>query len=237
MKYKKIKTVAIVQARMNSKRLSNKMMLSLHGYPVVEWVLKRLSKSKMIDKTVFAIPDTKEDDLLSNFLLSKKACVVRGAEQNLVGRFIKAAKRESATHIVRVCADNPLIAGSEVDRLVRYFFKNSFDYVYNHIPYMNDWPDGLGAEIASMKVLTDIYSKNLSVSQKEHVFKYIWDNKSSFNIGTFPAPRYLSVPKLKLDVDTFGDYKKLLSIPLKPSMTARKIVEVTKPLMQKSELR
>ena len=230
------KTVAIVQARMNSNRLSNKMMLSLHGYPLVEWVFKRLSKSKMIDKIVFAIPDTKEDDLLYNFLLSKKISVVRGEEDNLVSRYYKAAKIENATHIVRVCADNPLISASEVDRLVRYFCKNSFDYVYNHIPYMNDWPNGLGAEIVPLRVLDLIHSKKLSSSQKEHVFNYIWDNKSTFNIGTFPPPKYLSYPKLKLDIDTFEDYRNLLSIPLKPNMSAKKIVELTEPLIKRSEV-
>ena len=66
----------------------------------------------------------------------KKISVVRGAEDNLVSRYYKAAKIENATHIVRVCADNPSISASEVDRLVRYFCKNSFDYVYNHIPYI-----------------------------------------------------------------------------------------------------
>ena len=152
------KTVAIVQARMNSNRLSNKMMLSLPGYPLVEWVFKQLSKSKMIDKIVFTIPDTS-----CLFVSSKKISVVRGEEDNLVSRYYKAAKLENATYR-KGCADNPPFH-LRVDRLVRYFCKNSFDYVYNHIPYMNDWPNGLEQKLFPLSARSNSLKK-LSSSQR-----------------------------------------------------------------------
>ena len=34
--------VAIVQARMGSTRLPNKMLLSLHGHPIIDWVRRRI---------------------------------------------------------------------------------------------------------------------------------------------------------------------------------------------------
>ena len=40
------KTVAIIQARLGSTRLPYKMMLSLHGKPIIEWVIKRVQNSK-----------------------------------------------------------------------------------------------------------------------------------------------------------------------------------------------
>ena len=54
------KVLAIVQARMGSKRLPNKMLLSLNGYPVIKWIFHRISKAKKIDKIVFAIPEGKK---------------------------------------------------------------------------------------------------------------------------------------------------------------------------------
>ncbi len=44
---------------------------------------------------------------------------------------------------------------------------------------------------------------------KEHVTKYIYDNKTRFNICYPPCPSELSFPNLKFDVDKIDDLKKL----------------------------
>ena len=75
-----MKVVAIIQARMGATRLPNKMMLHLHGYPICEWVFRRVSSAKHIDNVVFALPDTSQDDLLEKFL-------------NSIGPAIKNARR------------------------------------------------------------------------------------------------------------------------------------------------
>ena len=52
-------TVAIIQARMRASRLPNKMMLCLHGLPIVGWVLQRVGQAKEVDRIVFALPDSR----------------------------------------------------------------------------------------------------------------------------------------------------------------------------------
>ena len=51
---KKNKVVAIIQARMWSSRLPNKMFLYLHGYPICEWVYKRVKASIRFFPLLFA---------------------------------------------------------------------------------------------------------------------------------------------------------------------------------------
>ena len=85
--------VAIIQARMGAARLPNKMMLHLHGYPICEWVFRRVSSAKHIDKVVFALPDTSQDDLLEKFLNSIGANTIRGSETDLISRFVKASQK------------------------------------------------------------------------------------------------------------------------------------------------
>ena len=41
-------TVAIIQARMTGSRLPNKVLLHLNGYPIIEWVYRRVKKSESI---------------------------------------------------------------------------------------------------------------------------------------------------------------------------------------------
>ena len=65
---------------MGATRLPNKMLLNFHGYPIIEWVYRRVLQSKRLDRIIFAIPDTDEDDLLHWFLESIGATVFRGSE-------------------------------------------------------------------------------------------------------------------------------------------------------------
>lgn len=219
--------VGIVQSRMGASRLPNKMLLHLHGYPIVEWVYRRALSSEMIDKLVFAVPDTGKDDVLATYLKSLGVNVYRGSEADVVSRFYNAAKEYSAEYVVRICADNPLICGKEIDTLINFYFTEKCDYAYNHIPRGNRYPDGLGAEIVSFDVLETIHCRAEGQSQREHVFNYIWDNPDKFLIKTFdPQDESLAFPHIKLDIDTYDDYMKMLSIDLKIDMSDGEIIRL-----------
>ena len=58
----------IVQARMGASRLPGKMLLPLHGIPIVEWVFRRVKKAQLIHDIIFAIPDTEDNDILNAYL-------------------------------------------------------------------------------------------------------------------------------------------------------------------------
>ena len=68
-------TIAIIQARMGATRLPNKMLLHLNGYAVVEWVYYRVKQSKRVNQIIFALPDTKQNNILAWFLESIGATV------------------------------------------------------------------------------------------------------------------------------------------------------------------
>ena len=220
-----INVLAIVQARMGSTRLPNKLMLNLHGYPVVEWVYRRVMKAKNIDKVIFAIPDAATDDVLQDYLRSMGAEVYRGSEFDLVDRFYQVIKTYPAKSIVRICADNPLISPTEIELAVDYFRKNQCDYAFNHVPKDGGWPDGLGAEISSISVINLIHRFAKDDSQREHVFNYVWDHQNDFTIRSIPVPKELSYPKLKFDIDTYDDYENLISMPLDISFSSKQVIE------------
>jgi spore coat polysaccharide biosynthesis protein SpsF len=219
------RVLAIVQARMGASRLPNKMMLHLHGYPVVEWIFRRVARARLLDGCVFAIPDTPQDDVLHHYLERIGAVVFRGSETDVVGRFYQAALLHGAMHIVRVCADNPLICPEEIDNLITFYGNKGCDYAYNHIPRNNTYPDGLGAEMVSFPLLEMIQREASAPGHREHVFNYLWDNSGRFVMATFDPPdAAIAHPELKLDLDTYDDYTKLLSAELRIEMTAREIV-------------
>ena len=217
---------AIVQARMGSTRLPNKMMLWLHGEPVIGWIHKRLINAKEIDSVIYAIPDTLENNTLEEYLNTQNAKIYRGSEQDVLNRFYNAAIISKADIIVRVCADNPLISPTQVDHLVKYYSNSTLDYAYNHVPINNNYPDGLGAEITNIATLRRIEHSATHPSHREHVFNFVRENPDLFTIGTFdPVDNFMMQPQLRLDLDSTDDYRRLLQLKLKPDSSDREVVE------------
>lgn len=219
--------IGVIQARLGSTRLPNKMMLSLHGKPIIEWVIRRVRQSKFLDDIVVAIPNTSENDLLEKYINKLGANVYRGSEENVLERFYKAVENSKATHIVRICADNPLIDGNEIDNLIKFYMNNLCHYAYNHIPKNNLYPDGLGAEIVSFDVLEDLNNIVEEPFHKEHCLSYISDNSDKYIIRTFdPVDEDLHHPELKFDVDTFEDYHKLSMKDLNINISPKELVRL-----------
>ena len=149
-----MKTVIVIQARLGSSRLPCKTLLNLHGLPVIDWVVGRCARSELADDLVVALPDTRRDEVLARHLRAQGVNTFRGSEQDVLSRMHGAAAAHGADLVVRVCADNPLIWGGEIDNLIRFYQREhtagNCDYAYNHIPRNNLYPDGLGAEILSV---------------------------------------------------------------------------------------
>lgn len=220
------KIVAVVQARMGSRRLPNKMMLHLYGYPVVGVVYMRLKKCKLIDEIVFAIPNTNNDGILASYLCSIGAKVYRGHESDVLNRFASVAKKHSANVILRICADNPLLSPCQIDHLISEYLSKDVDYAYNHIPLKNNYPDGLGAEITSADILYSLDQLAKDSSDREHIFNYLWRHSNHYRIHTFdPKDTMLHAPTLKLDLDTMDDYQRLMGFNLMVDSSDRQIVQ------------
>lgn len=118
----KRRVVALVQARLGSARLPGKMLLPLRGLPLIDWVLRRIGQSALLDAVVLATSTDSRDDALANHVGALGIPVFRGPEHDVLERFRQAGLWAGASHVVRVCADNPLIWGGEIDRLVERYF-------------------------------------------------------------------------------------------------------------------
>ena len=70
-----MKVVALVQARMGSTRLPNKVMKPIGGVPMIELLLSRLSQAKEVDQIVVATSvDTRNQPLVEHVRKLGYAC-------------------------------------------------------------------------------------------------------------------------------------------------------------------
>ncbi|MFB6197789.1 MAG: cytidylyltransferase domain-containing protein, partial [Halobacteriaceae archaeon] len=125
----------------------------LGGQPVVETVLRRVNRAGTVDTVVLATSTLDQDDALSALAGDLGFECVRGSESDVLARVYRAAQTFDADVVVRVCADNPLVAPEEIDRVVKRHVQAGGDYTFNHIPAKgNGYPDGFGAEVLNMSV-------------------------------------------------------------------------------------
>jgi len=107
-----IAPLAIVQARMGSKRLPGKMMLPLKGQPLIYHAWRRSIEAFGDANVVVAMPASKENDPLAAFCDRINAKVFRfdGPEWDVLGRFYACANAMRWHYdaiICRVTADDP----------------------------------------------------------------------------------------------------------------------------------
>lgn len=173
-----MKVVAIVQARMGSTRLPGKVMKKVHDRPLIELLLKRLSKAVTLDQIIVATSDHDNNTPLANFVEGLGYVCEKGSEQDVLKRFSQASIKHGADVIVRITGDCPLVDPNIVDDCVKQFTEGRFDYLSNTNP--PTFPDGLDVEVFSIAALTKADEESTSKFEREHVTPFI-KNYPDFN--------------------------------------------------------
>ena len=203
-----MKTVIIVQARMGSSRLPNKVMKIINGKPMIELIVKRLKKSKEANDVVVATSGESENKVLIEHLKKIKTKVFIGKENDVLDRFYRAAKKFKADIIVRITADCPFVDAGLIDDFIKRFKNKKPDYLANCLPWT--FPDGLDTEVFSFELLEKIAKK----AKLKHrisggvLISYLKDNDNYKKIKKINVPCPIKkLPKYRLCVDEEIDLK------------------------------
>ena len=160
-------TSCIIEARMTSTRLYGKVLKEVMGKPLLYYLVKRVKKSKFIDKIIIATTKNKEDDILEKFAIKNKLGIFRGDEYDVMGRVIGAAKKYKVRNIVEITSDCPLIDNKLIDMFIINFYKNNVQYLHN--AGIRSYPDGMDINIFTLKALLKAYKRTNSKIDREHV--------------------------------------------------------------------
>ena len=191
-----MKTVVIIQARYSSTRFPGKILYKIGEKTLLEILLLRLKKSKLIDKIIVACSDNKKDNDIINICVKNKFSYFIGSEFNVLDRFYKSALKYKAQNIVRVTSDCPLADPKVLDDLLKLFFKKKVDYASNTNP--PSFPDGLDLEVFNFKSLKEAWKNSKKDEEKEHVTPYIINNKKFKKVNLFSKKNY---SKLRVTLD------------------------------------
>ena len=197
-----MKVVAIVQARMGSTRLPNKVMKPIGGVPMVELLLRRLSLAGELDQIVVATSDDARNQPLATHVESLGYTCVQGSENDVLDRYYQAALINGADVVIRVTGDCPLVDPVLVDEVIRGFNAADVDYFCNTAP--PTYPDGLDLEVFRFDALEAAWREASESFDREHVTPYL-RNPQRFRQGTIRNDEDLS--GLRWTVDEVSDFK------------------------------
>tara|TARA_B100000795_G_scaffold264284_1_gene244584 strand:+ start:5 stop:2029 length:2025 start_codon:yes stop_codon:yes gene_type:complete len=202
-----MKIVAIVQARLGSKRLPNKVIKVIDGSPMIEILLKRLSQSKLITKIVVATSIDSKDNKLKLLINKLGYECEQGSIDNVLDRYICVAEKFEADIVVRITGDCPLVDPEIVDQVINKFKEDNVDYCSNTIP--PTFPDGLDVEVFTLKALKKSSCMTTNNSDLEHVTPYL---KESGNFKTSCLKNEVDLSEMRWTVDESLDFEVISAI-------------------------
>jgi len=191
-----VKIVAIVQSRMGSTRLPNKVMNEINGMPMIELLLARLSQSKELDQIVVATSiDVKNIPLVEHVRALGYACE-QGSENDVLERYVNAARAHHADAVVRITGDCPLVDPQLVDECIQLFRTENVDYFSN--VSKPSYPDGLDIEVVTLAALERAMLESDKPFDHEHVTPYVRE-ASGFNTSGIQNDEDLSALRWTVD--------------------------------------
>lgn len=176
----KPKIVAIIQARVNSKRLPSKVLMDIEGQTMLERVVNRVKEAKTMDEVVVATTVSEEDNAIAKLCEEHGWFCFRGSEPDVLDRFYQVSCLFKADAIVRINADCPLVDPKVIDTVVNKFLSSypNIDYASNVLP--RTYPRGLDTEVIGIRALQSEWKT--SSKWREHVTLNIRNNYERFRM-------------------------------------------------------
>lgn len=200
----------VMQARVSSSRLAAKSLLPLRGIPLA--ALCALRAANQGGEIVVATSTDPSDDILASALSGYTIRVVRGALDDVLGRFVTATADMSASDVVvRLTADNIVPDGAFVDELVRQFRAANVDYLGTRYP-ADGLPYGVSAEVFTVDILREAADAARSVEEREHVTPWIRAHgRSTHAIGS-ALLHGRRLDHLRCTLDSLEDYLRIAKL-------------------------
>ncbi|WP_075792945.1 aminotransferase class III-fold pyridoxal phosphate-dependent enzyme [Massilia putida] len=191
-----MKIVAIVQARMGSTRLPNKVMKLIGDKPMIELLLGRLAGAVEVDEIVVATSEDPRNLPLAQHVRALGYRCIQGSENDVLHRFLCAAEQVEADVIVRITGDCPLVDPALVDEAIRRFKQAQVDYFSNVAP--PTFPDGLDIEVFKYAALARAARETDKPFDREHVTPYLRE-QTCFSKGCMVNDEDLSALRWTVD--------------------------------------
>lgn len=198
----KPKIVAIVQARMSSRRLPGKVLMPLAGKPMLGWLLERLAHCEALDGLCVATSTDTSDDAVAAYCASLGVACHRGELDNVALRVLRALETSGAGAFVRISGDSPLMDIAVIADAVALYRRTTPDLASNVV--VRTFPKGHSVEVLNTNTFRAALPDFDGAGDNEHVTTYFYRNADRFRIASLQ--RKADASSIQLSVDTVEDF-------------------------------
>ena len=218
----------IIFARLNSKRLSKKVLQKIILKPLLLLIIDRIKKnSKFKLPIIVATSNNKSDNEIEEICKKNKINIFRGNLNNVYKRSLDCFLKFNLNSFVRVCADRPFFDVKLMDRMISKFRNSKFDIITNQYP--RTYPKGLACEVAKTDIFFEISNNKSSKFFKEHIFNYFYKNAKKYKIYNYSLDKkYHGLRKKDFSINNKKDLLKINNIYKKHSK--KKYIDLLKIL-------
>lgn len=195
------RAVAIVQARMGSSRLPGKVLMDIEGQTMLARVIHRLRRASSLDEIVVATTLQKADETIIEECNHLEVYTFRGAEEDVLDRYVQAANASEAQVVVRITSDCPFVDPQLVDQVIGMFLDAHPDYASNTL--VRTYPLGLDVEVMTQAALIRAWRQASEPYQRVHVTPYIYEHPELFQLLSVTAT--VDYSPYRWTVDTLED--------------------------------
>lgn len=199
----------LIQARLDSGRLPRKVLLPLFGKPLLDFVVERCLRAQRVRQVILVTTEKKSDDPLIAYCEKRDLPYFRGSQEDVLDRFVQAARQFDSQWIVRITADCPLIDPDLIDEMIDQFSaKQPLDYI--NTDQEHSLPRGLDVEIFSRAAGEKAHQRCQDPAEREHVTLFFKRNPDLFSLFTYH--HNCNFAHYRVTVDTREDFSLVQSV-------------------------
>ena len=198
----------LIQARMNSSRLPEKVMYKVGGKPMLLYLIESMRQCSGLDEVAVATSVESSDDAIMEFCIKRDIVWFRGSLNDVAQRLLKAADWLKLDAFVRVSGDSPLLDYRLIDHAVEIFKSDKLDLVTNILK--RSYPKGQSVEVLDASTYHRAYSLMSTGREKEHVTLHYYNNLDRYSVQNFESGEDFG--RIQLSVDTPEDAQRFESV-------------------------
>ncbi len=200
----------VIQARVFATRLPGKTLKEIAGKSLLAWTILAAQACPSVDRVIVATSTSEQDTPVVEEAHNYGAEVYRGDEDDVLARYVGAARDLSLDVIVRICGDAPVFSPWVCHGIVQEYCASGMDYASNTSE--ETFPYGTQVEIFNGEVLQRSWELADLSTDHEHVTPPLRRHTEVFSCLSVVAPEPIRRGHYRLCVDTQQDYEVICEI-------------------------
>lgn len=200
-----MKTVACIIARTNSSRLPKKVLKEINGKMMIEHIIDRIKKCKLINEIYVCTSTHPDDSILKKVSKKNKVKFYAGSEESVTNRMLDVAEIENCDNVIRITGDNIFTDSVYIDLMIEKHNEGCFEYTRTAF-----LPVGVTAEIISVDALKKC-NKIMNPDESQYLMLYMFQPKI-FKCQVLIPPKNHRRPNWCLTVDNHDDWERTQKI-------------------------